>query len=89
MIQTGATSVLEQLLDPVGRTMNLDFARELVELRAPPDVQARIDELAAKCNEGQLSAGERAEYESYVEAIHLIAILQRKARKVLANGGPS
>ena len=86
MIQAPSPSLLDQLLGSVGRTMTKDFARELVELRASPEIQARIDELAEKCNEGQLSAEERAEYEDFVQAIHLIGILQRKARMVLANG---
>ena len=89
MIQTQATSVLDRLLDPVGRIMTPDFARELVELRASPEDQARIDELADKCNEGPLSDDERAEYESYVQAIHLIGILQRKAKRILGNGTQS
>ncbi len=66
--------------------MTPDFARELVELRASPEDQARIDELADKCNEGQLSDAERAEYERYVQAIHLIGVLQRKAKRILGNG---
>ncbi len=89
MIQAPSPSLLDQLLSPVGRAMNPAFARELVELRASPEIQARIDELAEKCNEGQLSDEERAEYEDYIQAIHLIGILQKKARKVLANGTPS
>jgi hypothetical protein len=66
--------------------MPLEFAKELVELRADPETQARIDELAEKCNEGLLTEVEREEYEDYVQATHLIGILQRKARRVLANG---
>lgn len=60
--------------------------RSLIEYRAGPDVQARVDELADKCNEGELTDGERDEYDDYLRAFHLIEILQRKARRVLANG---
>jgi hypothetical protein len=66
--------------------MTPEFARKLVELRAIPDVQARIDGLAEKCNEGQLSADEQVEYKSYVWVIHKLGILQEKARRFLANG---
>lgn len=86
MIPTHAPTVLDRLLEPVGRSMTPELARELVELRAAPDVQARLDELAEKCNEGQLTAEERAEYESFIHAIHLIGLLQAKARAVLQNG---
>jgi uncharacterized protein YnzC (UPF0291/DUF896 family) len=48
-------------------------------------LQARIEELAARCNEGQLSAEEQAEYEGYVKANKFIAILQAKVRKLLAH----
>jgi len=53
-----------------------------VELRASADEQARIDELAEKCNEGQLSANELAEYDDYIQAILIIGILQRKAKRI-------
>ena len=69
--------------------MPRDYAKAIVELRAAPDVQARIDELAEKCNEGQLSEIEKDEYESYADAIHLIGILQRQAKRILANGDHS
>jgi hypothetical protein len=86
MIQAQATSILERLLGPLDRSTPADFARALVELRASPDEQARIDELAEKCNEGQLSADELAEYDDYIQAIHIIGILQRKAKRILGNG---
>jgi len=78
--------ILDRLLDPVGRSLTPDAARKLVELRADPIAQQRIDELADRCNEGLLTAEERAEYESYVAAATLIAILQAKARAVLGGG---
>jgi hypothetical protein len=76
--------VLDRLLDPLARSLTPAAARALVEFRADADTQARIAELAAKCNEGQLTAKERAEYETFVRAIDLIAILQSKARRLLA-----
>lgn len=78
---------MDRLLEPVGRSITPDLARELVALRADPVLQGHIDALAEKCNEGTLTAEERAEYEGIVGAIHLIGILQRKARRVLARAG--
>jgi hypothetical protein len=86
MSQASSINVLDRLLEPVGRSITPALARELIELRAAPEAQARIDDLAGRCNEGTLTPEERAEYESYVQAIHLIGILQRKAMRVLANG---
>jgi transcriptional regulator with XRE-family HTH domain len=49
----------------------------------------RVDELAEKCNEGQLTSEERNEYEAYVQASTLIGILQAKARRILRQAGTS
>jgi hypothetical protein len=86
MSQTLSPSVLDRILEPVGNTMSLDFAKELIDYRATPDVQPRIDELADKCDEGELTEAERAEYDEYLHAFHLIEILQWKARRALSNG---
>jgi hypothetical protein len=86
MSQTQSASILDRMLDPLGHSMSLELAKELVELRADPQDQARIDELAEKCNEGLLTDDERDEYERYVQAIHLIGVLQRNAKRVLAAG---
>lgn len=75
-----ATAVLDRLLDPVGRSLNGEAARALVGIKADPEAQARIEELARKCNDGELTAAERAEYETYVAAGAVIAVLQAKAR---------
>ena len=75
-----ATRLLNRLLDPVGRCLSRRAARELADLRADDEVQAYVRELAEKCNEGTLTAEERAEYESYIMAANVVAILQAKAR---------
>ena len=71
--------VLDQLFEPVSRCFTPDVARQIAELRAAPDVQSRLDELADKCNEGTLSPEERDDYEYYVRAINFIGVLQAKA----------
>jgi hypothetical protein len=81
--------VLDRLLDPIGRILTPDVARKLVELRFDSTAQARIDKLACKCNEGELSDSERNEYETYVYAIDFIAILQAKARALLKRSAGS
>ena len=77
------TTVLNELLDPVGRCLNPEAAKRLVALRASPTVQARIEELARKSGAGMLTREEQAEYESLVSAGTFIAVLQSKARKLL------
>jgi hypothetical protein len=75
--------VLDRLLEPLGRILTPEVAAKLVKLRFDAKAQARIDKLARKCNEGELTDDERREYETYVHAIDFIAILQAKARSLL------
>ena len=81
---TAETTYLDRLLAPVTQYFTPEVAERIVSLQADPDIQVRIEELAAKANEGQLSAEERAEYEDYIEAVDLVAILQARARSILA-----
>jgi len=82
-------AVLDELLEPVARAFSRDVAQALMNIRASDAAQARIAELAEKCNEGLLTPGERAEYESYVQAADLISVLQAKARTWLASRSAS
>jgi hypothetical protein len=52
----------------------------VAELRAEPAVQARIEELAEKCNEGTITPEEMAEYDAYIQAMDVVAVLQKQAR---------
>ncbi len=70
--------------DPILKFFTIDQARAIVSYRGDAELQTRIEELATKCNEGELSAEEQAEYEGYVKANKFIAILQAKVGKLLA-----
>lgn len=76
------SAALDRMLEPVAGTP--EVARGIVEMRADPQLQARLDELASKANHGQLTESERKEYEDYVDAIDFIGIFHAKARTVLA-----
>ncbi len=78
-----STTTLDRLVEPVVRTFTPEVARALIRLRADPDLQARMDELAKKCNEGRLTADEREEYETSVRFANYLAIIQAKARRLL------
>jgi uncharacterized protein YnzC (UPF0291/DUF896 family) len=58
-------------------------AEAVLRFRAAPELQARIEELAGKSTEGQLTETEKAEYAGYVRANKFIAILQRQARQLI------
>jgi hypothetical protein len=85
LTQEPVAAALDRLLDPISRCLTKEVARRLVELRADPTLQERLDILADKNTEGQLSPEEYAEYETYVWALDFIAILQAKARRLLAD----
>jgi hypothetical protein len=76
-------SPLARLLAPVGQGLSLDLAKELASWRADDEVQARIETLADKCTEGELTEDERVEYETYVNALDVLGAIQAKARRVL------
>lgn len=81
-------SPLERLLEPLAAGLSSEMAQYLAAFRADADVQQRIAELAEKANEGELTEQERLEYEAYVEAGTMIAVLQSKARKRLSSMRP-
>jgi hypothetical protein len=89
MSQTQESLTLDRLFDPVTRCLTPEVARRLVELRADTELQKRVDMLAGKNTESQLTPEEREEYELYVRASRFIAILQAKARKLLAQQSSS
>jgi hypothetical protein len=80
---------LDRMLGPLGDCLNAETARKVVEMRIDPEIVARVEVLADKANEGLLTEEERAEYQSYVDAADLIAIVKAKARGILeVNGNP-
>ena len=68
-------------MESVSRCLTTEGASKLAELEIDADLQDRIDELADRNTDGNLSDTEREELESYVRVGNFIAILQAKARK--------
>ena len=89
MPSTHEHRILDQMLDPLGRCLTPDVASRIANLRANARTQRRLDELAEKNAEKTLTPREEAEYDAYVEALDVIAVLQAKARKVLKTAGNS
>lgn len=79
-----SSPVLERLVDPLSHCLTPESAERLLAFRADPQLQALIDQLAEKCNEGALTAKEEAEYASYVAFGTFVALLKSKARQLLA-----
>jgi hypothetical protein len=83
MAQVSGHKTLDRILDPFAECLTPEVARRTVALRADPQSQARIDELADKNAEGRISEDELAEYDTYIQAIDFLTILQAKARSLL------
>jgi hypothetical protein len=75
--------ILDRVLDPVTACLTPEVARRIADLRADAEMQARLDVLADKANEGALSPQEQAVYRQLVEALDVITVLQSKARRLL------
>jgi hypothetical protein len=78
------TTVLDRFLRPFTACLTPEVAQRIVNLQLDSQSQTRLDELAAKANEGQLTDDERQEYEEFVEGIDLMGILKARARTLLA-----
>jgi hypothetical protein len=77
------TALLDRIVEPFAECLTPGAARKIVDLRADPAVQSRLDELAEKANRGTLTEAEKSSYDAYLAAFHWITILQARARRVL------
>ena len=84
MRQSTVPAVLRRALGPIGDCLTPNASRELLKLSLDKKSQARLDELADKCTEGELTIEERAEYESAVLSLELVLLLQVEAQAALA-----
>jgi hypothetical protein len=80
---TPELEAFERGVGPVLRIVLPEKAEAILRFRAAPELQARIEELAGKSTEGQLTEKEVAEYAGYARANKFIAILQRQARQLI------
>ena len=83
MQPTSETGAFERGIRPIMEIVSPEKAEAIIEFRPDPELQARIEELANKSTEGQLTEAERAEYAGYVRANKFVAILQRQARQLV------
>ena len=76
-------TLLEQMVEPIGRLLTPQAAAEILDVRADGATQQRIDELADKCNNGSLTPDETAEYQEFISLFNILTVLQSRARTVL------
>jgi hypothetical protein len=81
-----ANDAFDRAISPVIGLLSPEQAAQIANFHTDELLQARIEELAGKANEGELTNDELAEYEGYAQANRFLAVLQAKARRV-ANPG--
>jgi hypothetical protein len=78
------SAAFERGIDSVLQFVLPDRAAQVANPPTDKNLSERIEELATKNTEGELSPEERAEYAGYVRANKFVAVLQRWARKRLS-----
>jgi hypothetical protein len=73
-------SILTRLIDPTTGSLSRAAAEAILSISFPESDNKRIAELAELSTAGALTPETQREYESYVAAIDLLALMQSKAR---------
>jgi len=60
--------------------------QRLADLQADETLAQRLEYLSQRANEGELTDAETSEYEGYIEANNLLAVIQSEARFRLSGG---
>ena len=79
------TTAFERGIDPVLQIMLPKHAQQVVSFQVDPAFRDRIEQLAVKSTESELTPTEYEEYVGYVRANKFVAILQRQAGRMLAD----
>lgn len=82
--KSNAVAMLGGVIEPLGRCLTPESARQILALRADAAAGRRIEKLARNCDEGRLTPEEQAEYQLFAEVGDLVALIQAKARRYLA-----
>ncbi len=80
---TSIPSLADKVLDLAAACFDAPTLDALARLRLSPNVAARVERLAEKANEGQLTPRDRAEYQAYIGTSELLALIQLRARMKL------
>ena len=81
-------AAFDRVTEPVLRILSREQALRIIDFHGDEALQQRIEELARKANEGELTEDERAEYEGYVRANKFVAVLRREAQQMKTASNP-
>lgn len=79
-------TILTRVIAPSDGSLNDEVATSLLALRFPESDVERMNELAEKNRQNEVSDEEREEMESYSRVGNLLNLLQSKARQSLRHG---
>jgi hypothetical protein len=82
-------AILGRLMQARDRSMSRDVAEYLLSIDFDADDTERMNALAERAREGNLTTEEAAELDSYLHVGSLLSILQSKARRLLKSEGPA
>ncbi len=75
-----AQAAFQRGVQPLLRILLPGKEAEVLSVSADPSLRDRIEELAAKNTEGEITPDERDEYAGYVRANKFVAVMRREAR---------
>ena len=85
--ETTEATILSRVIEPRRGTWSKEAAESILKFDFPPSDIRRMNSLAAKARQGELTAEEEAELDSYREAGRILELLQSKARLSLKRLG--
>jgi len=81
-------AILARIIESDPSTITPDVARYLLSMQLPQPDEKRVNELSAKARAGSLTPAEEQELDSYLHIGRLLAVMQSRARRLLANSSP-
>ncbi len=81
--------LLEALAESVAACLDATSLRAIANLELDSRTRRRLDKLADKANEGQLTPEERAEYQRFIGVSEFLGLAQLRARARLGLPLPS
>ncbi len=85
-VSLNTDAAFDRAIEPVLSILSRDQAVQIADFHTDELLQSRIEELARKANEGNLTPDEQAEYQGYAQANRFLAVLQAKARQRAKSG---
>jgi hypothetical protein len=80
MSAPSSPGLLETLAETVAACLDAPSLQAIANMELDSKTRKHLDELAEKANEGQLSADERIEYQSFIGVSEFLGLAQLRAR---------